>query len=288
MNVKRACLFPNEKKEGCKTTALSYAGELKRHGVEVVMPSSFRDEFGSDFAVYKEADEAFSLCDIAVVFGGDGTILSYAPLAAKHDVPLLCVNLGTLGYLTELEPDECGMIASVFDDDFRIDERMMLDGTVIRDGKNVFGFSALNEIVTSRGAVSKIVGFDVCCNGKTALSYRADAIILSTATGSTAYAMASGGPLVDPSLDVICLCPVCAHTLALSRPVILDKDSVTEITVHPSPNADIWVNGDGKPGFRLFDGDTVIVRKSEMKLKLIRIKPRTFFDTLSKKLIKRG
>ena len=206
MDFKKVCLCPNNKKERYKEVATAYANELKKLGMELYMPSVHEKAFGNDFAVFCDAEKAFSLCDIAIVFGGDGTILSYAPLSAKYDVPLLCVNLGTLGYLTELEPNECDMISMVLDGNYRLDERMMLYGTVIRNGKEVYKLNALNEIVVSRGAVSKIVGFDVCCNGESSLSYRADAMIVSTATGSTAYAMAAGSPLIDPSLDVICIC----------------------------------------------------------------------------------
>lgn len=227
-------------------------------------------------------DEGFSPCesaDLYIVLGGDGSIMRASHNAAKLGIPILSVNLGRMGYMAELEKDELHLIDSYFSGDYHIEERMMLS-VVTPDGKERI---ALNDVVLSNGRVSKMVSFSLYSNGQYLSSYNADGIIVSTPTGSTAYSMSAGGPVVDPSVECIIATPVCPHSLN-SRPVIFS--SMSELTIRNDTDRDIpmFVTLDGGDNLKIEYSEAVSVKRSDITTKLVRIKDECFYRTLSKKM----
>ncbi len=210
--MKNIAVLPNRQKTRAAAAAADAVRFLRRCGLRVLAETENRDIVDAD--EYRSiADGLFAACDAAVVFGGDGTLLRYAVETAKASLPMIGVNSGTLGYLAELEQDEIPQLAALCGNDVRIEERMMLEASL--DGR-VIDY-ALNEALISRGAAVRMLEFRLDCDGTAAATYRADGLILSTPTGSTAYAMSAGGPIVDPRLDAFAACPVCPHAFAAAR-----------------------------------------------------------------------
>lgn len=228
--------------------------------------------------------EQYASADFVVVLGGDGTIIKAARRAAYLGVPVLSINLGRIGYLAELECDQIHMIPEILDGKCTLGERMMLDAQVMRDGKAISKiFTALNDIVVSNGTVSRLVEFEMTCDDCFVSGYRADGVIASTPTGSTAYSMSAGGAIVDPKLECICITPVCPHALG-ARPLIFDAASVIELTNISELNDSIYMTVDGRENIRLALGDTVRILKSPLTTKFIKVKHDTFYSVLHTKI----
>ena len=266
-----------ELKESKKT-----AQKLINLGVQVIT-----DKEGIDGAlVIKDTDSLFKEADIAVVIGGDGTLLSSAQYGAKYNVPLLGLNMGRLGFLVELEKDDTDLYGKIVKGEYTTESRMMLCARVERDGKEIYRGDALNDIVVSKGILSKMINLELKIDGIKASDYYADGLILSTPTGSTAYSLSAGGPIVAPALEAILVTPVCAHTVT-SRPMVIADSQKAEITVKFYHNEDVRLSRDGAENVVLLDGDKITVTKSDKKVKLIRCSNRSFFDVLNKKLSER-
>jgi NAD+ kinase len=225
--------------------------------------------------------------DLAVVLGGDGTLLGMATRIAQsgRDVPILGVNFGSLGFLTETRIDEMDdTLASVLDGTATYDERMMLHGEVERDAAVFDRRVVLNDVVFTKAALSRIIEVSVSVGGLAVTSVKADGLIVATATGSTAYNLAAGGPIVHPRVDAMVLTPIAPHTLT-NRPIVIPGHEVIE--VEPSIVAgtdDIFVTFDGQYGYPLHKGDVVRVRRSERTLKLVKSPSRSYFELLHEKL----
>ncbi len=231
-------------------------------------------------------DEIFKSVDMAIVLGGDGTLLNTSKYAHLNSVPLLGYNIGNLGFLVELEKGEKSEFSRLFSGEFEIENRMMLEAKVLRGDKEVFGGIALNDVVVSRGATPKMVHLNLSVDKNEVSDYYSDGIIVATPTGSTAYSLSAGGPVVSPGLDVIIITPVCPHTVT-SRPVVVSGESEVAITVDIYHNEDVVVMCDGEHGIKLQSGDRVVVSKAEKSTKLIRFGKKTFFDVLQQKLSER-
>ncbi|MEG1742849.1 MAG: NAD(+)/NADH kinase, partial [Clostridia bacterium] len=215
--------------------------------------------------------------------GGDGTMLSIAVAAAQNKVPLLGINLGRLGYMTELETDEIPLLSSLKTNEFTVENRIMLSADVIRDGKKAASFTALNEILVCRGSVSRMIDLTLKCDSTSVAAYRADGIIAATPTGSTAYTMSAGGPIIDAKLKLICVCPICPHSFTGSRAIVFSPDSSLEISVSSQYNGDIYLTSDGREHTQIFYDDVVRISRSPLVTGLIKIKKNTFYETLYKK-----
>ena len=234
----------------------------------------------------KDTDMLFKEADMVIVIGGDGTLLLAAQYGAKYDVPLLGMNMGRLGFLVELEKDDTDLYEKIVKGEFTTESRMMLCAKVEREGKVVYSGDALNDIVISKGALSKMINLEIKIDGVTASDYFADGLILATPTGSTAYSLSAGGPVVAPAIEAIVVTPVCAHTVT-SRPLVISDRQKTEITVKIHHNEDVLLSRDGAECVPLCDGDKITVTKSDKRVKLIRCSDRSFFDVLNKKLSER-
>jgi NAD+ kinase len=231
---------------------------------------------------YSKADMA-ALADMLVVLGGDGTMLAAARLVEGRPTPILGVNVGGLGFLTEVTRDELyTAMTQVFAGAYTEEERLMLRSRMIRLGEQVAAASVLNDVVLSKGALSRMVQLEIAINGQFVTSLRGDGLIISTPTGSTAYSLSSGGPIINPSVHALILTPICPHTLT-NRPIVIPQDVVVEVLM-VSRDEGAMVTFDGQVGIALRHRDTVEVKASDYKTRLIQFPERTYYEVLRKKL----
>ena len=220
--------------------------------------------------------------DLLLVLGGDGTLLSMARLVGDLGVPILGVNLGGLGFLTALTVDELfPALEAYLDDALVIEERMMLAAAVSREGERLSEYVALNDVVITKSAMSRIIRLEVAVDQQLATGYRADGLIISTPTGSTAYCLSAGGPIVFPTMDAMVLTPICSHTLT-NRPIVLPAHQRIEVRL--LTDQDVMLTADGQVGFALKQWDTVEVRRAAARIRLLRFPQKHFFSVLRTKL----
>jgi NAD+ kinase len=221
--------------------------------------------------------------EMIIVLGGDGTLLSVARQVWNKNIPILGVNLGGLGFLTEITLDELyPVLEKVLQDDFEINERDVLNTEVIRRGERIAEFIVLNDAVINKGALARIIDLETTINGEYLSTFRSDGLIISTPTGSTAYNLSAGGPIVFPSLHTIIITPICPHTLTI-RPIII-PDHVRIRALLKSRNEEVTLTLDGQQGFTLEFEDVVEVRKAEGRILLIKSPYRRYFELLREKL----
>lgn len=220
--------------------------------------------------------------DFALVLGGDGTLLSAARAVSHEGVPILAVNLGSLGFLTEVPLSEMYSTLEAVDGGLcPAEERSILDCTAYRDGQELAHHFALNDVVVNKSAISRLVDFDLLIDGSFVFSYKADGVIIATPTGSTAYSLAAGGPVLMPSVQSFVVTPVCPHALTL-RPLVVRDNAQIEIRVETGPE-EAFLSIDGQVGMPVRQGDRVLCRRAAHTVKLMRVR-RTFFDVLRNKL----
>ncbi len=221
--------------------------------------------------------------EMIIVLGGDGTLLSVARLVGDHDVPILGVNLGGLGFLTEITLEELyRVLEKVVQGDFITDERGVLNASVIRRGERMAEFVVLNDAVINKGALARIIDLETTINGEYLTTFKSDGLILSTPTGSTAYNLSAGGPIVYPSLHCIIITPICPHTLT-NRPIVI-PDDVEIRAMLKTKQQEVILTLDGQQGFTLEFEDVVEVKKAEGHLLLIKSPYRHYFEVLREKL----
>ncbi len=229
-------------------------------------------------------NDALAQCHAAIVLGGDGSIIDASNKLLDAEIPIIGINFGHVGYLAEIEINELDLLDALVEGKYSIDERMMLDAEVItRSGKVRASSTVLNDIVLSNGPVARLLTFDIYCGNVKIQTCRADGIIASTPTGSTAYSLSAGGPVLEPSLDCLCLTPICPHTLN-SRPVIFRGDSEIRLSDIRSNGSSVYVTADGRDVLALNEGDTVSIKRSAHTTNLIRIKDNGFLGILHSKL----
>lgn len=223
------------------------------------------------------------MVDMIIVMGGDGTFLSVARLVNDNDVPLFGVNVGGLGFLTEVTREEFfPTLERIFAGDFIIDERLKLITKVYRKGKKITEYAAVNDIVINKGAMARIIDLEAFVDGKYVTTYKADGLIVSTPTGSTAYSLAAEGPILYPTIRALILNPICPHTLT-DRPLVVPDNAKIEITLI-SKNEDVYLTIDGQVGFDLQYKDRLLVTKSNKSVKMILSPEKNYFEVLRKKL----
>lgn len=221
--------------------------------------------------------------DLIIVLGGDGTLLSVARIVYGRDVPLLGVNLGSLGFMTEFTLDELfPMLQRIVDGEYQIEERSMLEATIIRHDREIATYRTLNDVVINKGTLARIIELETYVDGEFLTTYRADGLIISTPTGSTAYSLAASGPILYPTIQAMVLTPICPFTLSQRSIVLMDSVLVEVILL--TEKEDVFVTLDGQEGFALRVKDKIRVRKAPCGVKLIKNPYRSFFEVLRTKL----
>jgi len=274
MNI---AVIPNTKTADGKVAFLKVQQALSAMDVTVTVPcdASFPP---------KDMHELLKDCDVVIAIGGDGTIIHTAKSAAAFGKPVLGINSGRLGFTAGLELSELSELNRLISGDYDIEERMLLD--IFVDAENgTEQYSALNEAVISRGALSRMIEVYVQNGEKPVSTYQADGVIVATPTGSTAYSLSAGGPIVDTALRCLLLTPVCPHSLH-SRPYIFDQDAVLTLTPERS-EASVFVTVDGEEAIRIAEGGRVRVLRSDTCAKLIKLKQKPFYQVLDDKLTNR-
>ncbi len=235
----------------------------------------------------RSREELPTCVDLIVVLGGDGTLLAMANRTAQagHDIPILGVNFGSLGFLTEIRIDELfPSLEAVVEGNASYDERLMLSATATLRGKPDQTRVVLNDVVFTKGALSRMIELSVSVSGRFVTCVKADGLIIASATGSTAYNLAAGGPIVHPSVDALLLTPIAPHTLT-NRPVVIPGDA--EVEVHPEApggTEDVFVTYDGQYGYPIHEGDVIRVKKAAQTLRLVKAPSRGYFELLREKL----
>lgn len=256
---------------------------VQAHGANVVCDSETSNCLGSVNAEAKKREELPAAADLLIVLGGDGTLLSAARLAAERKVPILPVNLGGLGFLTTVSQDEIyPILEEIFAGSHRVSERVMLDAEVVRAGNVIRRQVALNDAVLNKAALARIMDLELRVNGEYVTTYKADGLILSTPTGSTAYSLAAGGPIVYPTVEAFVITPICPHTLT-NRPIVI-PDSVSIDIDFKAEDDFVYLTLDGQVGVELSRGDHIRVRKATDKLLLVRPAKKTYYEVLRNKL----
>lgn len=222
--------------------------------------------------------------DLAIVVGGDGTLLNVARDLAAHRVPIIGVNLGRLGFLADIQAEHMTTeIGKILDGDYQTESRLLLHAEVMRKGRIVHNASAFNDVIISKGELARMIEFETYLDGEFVHSIRGDGIIVASPTGSTAYALSSGGPILHPTLDAIAIVPICPHTLS-NRPIVVSGDSIVEILVSRLAEQHAYAAFDGQSTFTLQDNDRVYVRRAEHEVELLHPSGRSHFEVMRIKL----
>ncbi|MGN0491494.1 NAD(+)/NADH kinase [Ruminococcus sp.] len=273
-----------------KEEAISCAGEISllmlSNNAEVFMLSECAPFYkGVKISFTDTIEELFKVCDIAITVGGDGTIIHAAKYAARFDKPLIGVNVGRLGFAADIEIDGISELTRILNGDYSVEERILFDVEVIKNGVSK-NYLAVNDAVIARGQLSKIIDLQVTLDDEEIAKYRADGLLFSTPTGSTAYSLSAGGPIIAPQLDCILMTPVCPHSL-FSRSVIFSGNSVLTVSVKIPTECCCVLTIDGEKNVDILAEDTVKIRKSDLKLKFVSINKRNFYRKLNEKLKER-
>ena len=281
----KVILTPNPYRDKNFQTVRKALQVLTDAGVEVRICLPFEVDKTYDLPKdlrFHRLDRELPGASMVICFGGDGTILHMAKAATRHGIPVLGVNIGTMGFMAELESSELDQLARIATGNYTIDNRMMLDVTVHRDRDIIFHDICLNDVVITKGAVARIVHLAVKCDGVQAMECGGDGVIVATPTGSTAYSLSAGGPIVEPEASNILVTPICAHDVA-SRCIVASEKRVITVTLTRNARRNAFLSVDGGKALRMNMGDVATVKKSNLVTKLVRLKDRSFYDVVNMK-----
>ena len=282
----KIAIIVNLSKEKAITCADSICELLTEKGARLFALSECEEYLSSRMITYfSDITVMFGYCDVAITVGGDGTIIHAAKYAACADIPLIGVNVGRLGFAADLEADDIGALSLLLSGDYVIDKRILLDIEVQSRGPSKH-YLAVNDAVIAHGRLSKIVDFSLFFNGEEISKYRADGLLFATPTGSTAYSLSAGGPIISPQMDCILMTPVCPHSL-FSRSVLFEGGSTLSVSAKIPDGCSCVLTVDGEVNINVGESDRVIIRKSNQKLKLISINKLNFYRKLNRKLKER-
>ena len=282
MKLDSVGLVVNYKKEKTRETACRIIDWLNSKKLKVCIEGNMGKEIGKE-ELNCPTEKFLKEVDLIISLGGDGTLLRAARLAATEDIPVFGVNLGGLGFLTQIGINDLEKsLEKLYQGRYFIDKRMMLNCKVRRKEEEIKKFTALNDIVIGKGAFARIICLATYVNNDYVITYSADGLVVSTSTGSTAYSLSAGGPIVNPNINSIILTPICPHTLS-ARPLIIGENDQVKITLEVSEE-EVMVTIDGQEGFILKTKDEVIIKKSDHKANLITFKEKSFYAVLREKL----
>lgn len=286
-SLRKIALIPNLTKKGAYKTSLEAISLLKSFGGEISMTEDLQDKYSDkDIAFFKSHEELAEKCDVLVTIGGDGTIIHAAKHAANAKKPLIGINMGRLGFVAELEPNELSMLERLFTGDYTTEKRQMLKITLETENRSQ-SFLALNDAVISRANQTKLIELDVSLKKSYICHYRADGLIVSTPTGSSAYALSAGGPVIEPTMSCILMTPICSHSL-FSKPVLFNPSSEIIVKTTSCEDTDMLLTIDGDNSAHLHANDSVNITTAEIYTELIVLKDKTFYRVLKDKFTERG
>ena len=282
MKLDSVGLIVNYKKEKTQETACRIIDWLNTKKLKVCIEGNKGKEIGRE-ELNCPTEKFLKNVDLIISVGGDGTLLRAARLVAIEDIPIFGVNLGGLGFLTQIGIDDLEKsLEKLYQGRYFLDERMMLSCTVKRKDKEILKLIALNDVVIGKGAFARIICLATYVNNNYVITYSADGLVVSTSTGSTAYSLSAGGPIVNPNINSIILTPICPHTLS-ARPLIISENDQVQIKLESSEE-EVMATIDGQEGFALEPNDEVMVKKSDHKAQLITFKEKSFYAILREKL----
>ncbi len=280
--MKAAAIISKPSKPELASILPDILGWFRRHGYLLYLDQETAGYVADHAEVVSRNEVGDKHPEFVLVLGGDGTLLSAARAVAHADVPILAVNLGSLGFLTEVPLAEMySTLEAVNQGHCPIEERSVLQSQLIRAEECVAQHFALNDVVVNKSAISRLVDFDLLVDGNFVFSYKADGVIIATPTGSTAYSLAAGGPIMMPSVSAFVVTPVCPHSLT-HRPLVVTDSAQVELLVQ-SGHEEAFLSIDGQVGMPVLQGDRIICRRASHNVKLLRVR-RTFFDVLRNKL----
>ncbi len=280
MNFKKVGIILKHNQPKAVEIGIDLAKWLINRGKEVLFTEGIGKALNKN---YYDKKTITSNSDIVIVVGGDGTFLSVARLVKDYSIPIIGINLGGLGFLTEITLDEMyDVLDDIFKGNFTINERMMLKASIYRSGEKISSYSVLNDVVINKGTLARIIELKTSINDNFVTKYRADGLIVATPTGSTAYSLAAGGPIIYPELNCIILTPICPHTLT-NRPIVVSGDDIITVELNSLDN-DVMITLDGQVGFSLRDEDIVKIEKDEKKTLILTSPRKNYFETLRTKL----
>lgn len=254
---------------------------LEEEQITVLLEDSLAEQIGQVHGY--DGEDIPSQVDMVIVLGGDGTLISVARLVGGLNVPILGINLGRLGFLTEVTRDELPvMLELLVRGEYVVSERMMLDAIIHRNGEEVGKYTVLNDVVINKGALARIIDMETSVDGSHLSTFKADGLIISTPTGSTGYNLAAGGPIIFPEINSLVISPICPHMLT-NRPIVVWSRSIIEIKVRFEDDV-VFFTADGQVGRKLLPGDVVEVRRSESRTRLVASPSRDYFEVLRTKL----
>lgn len=288
--MKKVILTPNPYRDNKFQTVRNAMQILQETGMEVKLCLPF--DVDRNFELPKDLhfsrlDWEMATADVVICFGGDGTILHMAKYATRYGVPILGVNIGTMGFMAELESNELQELKKLAGGEFTVDSRAMLDVTVQRDRDIIFHELCLNDAVITKGTVARIVHLNVECDGVQAMECGGDGLIVATPTGSTGYNLSAGGPIVEPEANNIIITPICAHDMG-SRCILTSMHRVISVSLTRNARRNAFLSVDGGKALKLNIGDITRIRKATHETKLIRLKKRSFFDVVRNKFGSNG
>ena len=287
--MKKIILCPNPNRDRGMVATKQAERILREIGFETVVCSPFKDQKEGAFAdcQVRSLPQEMKGADLLITFGGDGTILHLAKLAALHKIPVLGINMGGLGFIAELEAGELETLRKLKDWDFETESRMMLDVSVIREGKQVYMNLGLNDAVIREGPISHVIHLKISSDGRHLADIAGDGVIISTPTGSTAYSLSAGGPVVEPVAQTMVVCPICTHNMRFSS-YVLSPEHVLTVELERNGRKPVYLFVDESRAFALRSDDKVLVRRSKYTTKLVRLTEKSFCEIFAQKMLPGG
>ena len=285
MKPKRVILCPNPYRDSELKVRRQSRDMLESLGMQTSVCLPFqREGYGEELGLpMRPLQQEIRQADLLIAFGGDGTILHLARTVALHSVPVLGVNLGSLGFMSELEVNELDRLRDLAQGRFTVESRMMLDVSVLREGRQVYNNIALNDAVVSKGSIARVVRLDIFTEEGRLTKVGGDGIIVSTPTGSTGYSMAAGGPIVEPTAKNLLLTPICPHSTRSSS-YVLSPEHIITVEAADANRKFVYLSVDGGKAFSLKNGDQVRVSTSKYTTRLVRLSKKSFCEILDKKM----
>ncbi len=288
MDIKKVAVVTNYNIPDKLSAAISVCEKIEKHTKEIFILENFKERImrshnHKSIFTYASAEKMYSEADLIIAIGGDGVMLEASRRATPAGIPILGINMGRVGYMTELEMNELYLLDKIFENEYYLDERAMLRVEIkSNSGQKRFSAYALNEAVIAKGATARIIDLELSDNGRLVSEYRADGLVVATPTGSTAYSLSAGGPIIDPKLSCFCVTPICPHSL-VARPLIFPDSAVLQVKNTCVREKVLHLTVDGKATFDLFLGDTVFITKAALSVKLLRIKNDDFYSKIRMK-----